>query len=66
MYVYQRDHNPPHFHVIYAEFEELIIIATLETYSGQLPKSQRKKVINWASKNQDYIQMRWDELNSNS
>ncbi len=65
IYVYSRDHNPPHFHAQYAEFEELIIIETLETYAGELPKKQRKKVINWAEDNQDYLMDAWDRLNVN-
>lgn len=24
--IYSREHPPPHFHILYAEFEELIII----------------------------------------
>ena len=39
LYVYARDHNPPHFHAMYAEYEELIVIKTLETYAGALPAS---------------------------
>ncbi|MEM1122358.1 MAG: DUF4160 domain-containing protein, partial [Bacteroidota bacterium] len=54
---------PPHFHALYAEFEELIIIASLKTYNGYLPKTQRKKVLLWAQNNQNFIQKRWDELN---
>ncbi|MCP4460611.1 MAG: DUF4160 domain-containing protein, partial [Cytophagales bacterium] len=46
--VYSREHPPPHFHVIYAEYEELIEIKTLVTYVGSLPKAQRNKVIEWA------------------
>ena len=29
--IYSRDHPPPHFHVKFAEYEELIVIETLET-----------------------------------
>lgn len=61
--IYARDHNPPHFYAIYAEWEELIEIRSLETYSGKFPKSQRKKIIDWASSNQDYLMRRWEELN---
>lgn len=63
IYVYANDHNPPHFHAMYAEYEELIIIETLKNYSGHLTKTQRKKVINWASKNQDFIMNQWNRIN---
>jgi len=63
IYVYLRDHNPPHFHIVFAEYEELIDIRTLETYSGGVPRKQRKKVIAWAEENMPYIIAKWDEFN---
>lgn len=63
LYIYQRDHNPPHFHAIHSEFEELIEIKTLATYSGSIPTKQRKKVIAWAEKNQAFLMNKWEELN---
>jgi len=63
LYVYAQDHNPPHFHAIYAEYEELIIIESLKTYSGHLPKTQRKKVIAWAAQHQLFIMNQWNKLN---
>lgn len=61
--IYFDDHNPPHFHAIYAEHEELIIIENLETYAGSLPKKQRKKVIQWATNHQDFLWENWDDFN---
>ena len=61
--IYFDDHLPPHFHAQYNEYEELIIISTLETYAGSLPNKQRKKVIEWASKNQEYLMQKWNEFN---
>lgn len=61
--IYKRDHNPPHFHAIIAEYEELIIIESLSTYSGNLPKTYRKKVIEWAENNKDFIMTNWNLLN---
>lgn len=63
IYIYVRDHNPPHFHVIYAEYEELILIENFNTYIGLIPEKQRKKVINWAIKNQKYLMDTWTKLN---
>ena len=63
LYVYANDHNPPHFHAIYVEHEELIIIDSLKTYIGQIPNTQKKKVVEWASKNQEYIMNQWRKLN---
>ena len=61
--IYFQDHVPPHFHAQYNEYEELIEIATLETYAGGIPSRQRKKVVEWAGKNQIYLQSKWDEFN---
>jgi len=58
--LYFDDHAPPHFHAIYAEYEELIEIQTLETYRGHLPSKQRKKVIKWAKENQEILMEIWD------
>jgi hypothetical protein len=32
------DHEPPHFHVTYGEFEALIEVDTLAVYRGELPR----------------------------
>jgi hypothetical protein len=45
IYIYPRDHNPPHFHAYYAEYEALINIRTLEIIAGDLPTKQLKRVI---------------------
>ena len=63
IYVYSRDHNPSHFHAIYAEYEELILIRDLKTYSGSIPKTKRKKIVEWAEKHQAYLMDKWNELN---
>lgn len=61
--VYSRDHLPPHFHALYAEHEELIEIVSLKTYIGKIPAAQRKKVINWAAENKDYLMGIFKQLN---
>ena len=37
--MFWREHAPPHFHVLYAEYEAQIDIRTLEVIVGHLPKS---------------------------
>ena len=61
--VYGRDHLPPHFHVVIAEYEEIIEINTLNTYNGFVPAVYRRKVINWASKNQSLLNNYFFTLN---
>ncbi|MEZ5044987.1 MAG: DUF4160 domain-containing protein [Saprospiraceae bacterium] len=60
--LYYNDHVPPHFHAIFAEFEELIEIKSLETYRGNLPSKQHKKVIKWAKKNQSILMEIWESM----
>lgn len=57
--LYYNDHMPPHFHAIYAEFEVLIEIETLNIYRGELPKSQQKKVMKWAKAHQNQLKEIW-------
>ncbi len=61
--VYSREHPPPHFHAKFAEFEELIEIETLETYAGNLPRVQRKKVTDWAADNKQFLLDVFKQLN---
>lgn len=62
IYLYFFDHQPPHFHAIYAEYQVLIEIETLAIYSGSLLSKQLKKVMEWASKNQDYLRKKWENI----
>ena len=61
--IYAREHPPPHFHVKFAEYEELIEIKSLETYAGSIPKVQRKKVIEWAAENKKFLLDIFQQLN---
>lgn len=61
--VYSREHPPPHFHAIYAEYEELIEIETLETYTGKILNNKRKKVVNWANDNKQVLSENFKRLN---
>lgn len=61
--IYSREHPPPHFHVRYAEYEELILMETFETYAGYLPSGQRKKIIDWAKEHQALLIENFHKLN---
>lgn len=61
--IYSRDHPPPHFHAKFAEYEELIIIETLSTYAGNIPRVQRKKVMAWAANNKKFLLDTFKQLN---
>lgn len=43
------DHAPPHFHALYAEYEVIINITTLEIIKGSMPRRALALVLEWAS-----------------
>ncbi|MEM7656816.1 MAG: DUF4160 domain-containing protein, partial [Bacteroidota bacterium] len=61
--MYFDDHAPPHFHIYYNEFEALISIQSLEVLAGYVPNKQLKKAVKWASEHQEYLRLKWSELN---
>jgi hypothetical protein len=50
--LYTIEHNPPHVHALYSEYEALIEISSGEVIRGYLPKPQLKKVKEWISDEQ--------------
>lgn len=53
------DHSPPHFHVLYAEYEALISISTLKVIKGSLPRRALDLVLEWASEHQIALLEDW-------
>jgi len=47
IYLYFGEHNPPHIHAKYAEYEASIIISSGEILKGSLPGKQLKMVRQW-------------------
>jgi hypothetical protein len=60
IYMYYRDHPPPHFHAIYGEHEAVVNIATATIIEGSLPRRARKLVEEWAELHRDELQRDWD------
>lgn len=48
MYYAPSEHQPPHFHVYYAEHKAIVDIRRCEISEGILPKKQSKLVLAWA------------------
>ena len=55
------DHNPPHFHVRYNEYEASIKIDDLGILIGDLPPKIFGLVAEWAKTHQDELQECWDK-----
>ena len=62
IYLYFREHNPPHFHAVYGEEEILIEIETLRVLSGHLSPRALGLVIEWASVHQGELKRAWDQV----
>jgi hypothetical protein len=60
VYMYYRDHAPPHFHAIYAEYEAEIEIATASVLEGKLPRKAGNLVTEWAREHREELQRNWD------
>ena len=60
IYLYYRDHAPPHFHAIYAEYEATVEIATAGILEGKLPRKARGLVAEWAKAHREQLQHNWD------
>jgi hypothetical protein len=59
IYIYYRDHNPPHFHAIYGESEAIIEISTGGILEGQLPRRAAKLVAEWCEIQRDALLADW-------
>ena len=55
-----REHNPPHFHVTYAEDEAIICISDLRTLEGKLPRRIKAAVLEWADEHREELLENWD------
>ncbi len=61
--VYSGDHVPPHIHVLYSEFEVLLVIEDGRVYAGGLPAKQMKLAKAWLSENRDWALSTFYSLN---
>lgn len=60
VYMYYRDHPPPHFHAIYGEHEAVFEIATGTVIAGGLPRRARTLVEDWLAAHRVELQQDWD------
>jgi hypothetical protein len=58
--MFYRDHNPPHFHAIYGDYEALIDIQKNEIISGTLPPRVLGLVVEWTALHQDELMTNWE------
>lgn len=56
-----REHNPPHFHAIYGEYNGIFEISTLKMLEGDLPIKAQNLIVEWASNYQEKLMEMWNE-----
>jgi len=61
VYMYFVDHNPPHFHAIYAEHEALIRIDDGSSICGELPRTAAKLVEQWRELHVAELMRNWEQ-----
>ena len=61
IYIFYNEHQPPHLHAIYGEYEVLITIEGLSILSGELPPRALGLVIEWASLHQEDLKKAWNQ-----
>ena len=58
--LYINEHNPPHFHVKYAEYLAEVDIQTLKLIRGNLPKRAYSLVLEWAAEHREELLENWN------
>jgi hypothetical protein len=60
IYMYFSEHNPPHFHAIYGQFEAEILIENGGLLKGKLPVRALSLVREWTEKYRDQLNQDWE------
>lgn len=60
IWMYWEDHNPPHFHATYNEFEILINITDFSVYAGYFPGRAFGLLMEWALIHQQELLENWE------
>lgn len=63
MFFAQDEHNPPHFHVVYGEYNGTFDIQTLKMTEGDLPAKAQALVREWARMYKDDLLIIWNTQN---
>lgn len=58
--MFWRDHAPPHFHALYAEYEALIDLRNFSVIRGSLPGRAMALVLEWAEDHRDELLENWN------
>ncbi len=59
------DHNPPHFHITYGEYDACFAIQSASLMTGWLPGKAEELVTAWAVLHQDEVRENWYHAREN-
>ena len=62
MFFARTEHNPPHFHAYYGDYDAVFAIDTLEVLSGKLPPRIKGLVVEWAELHKTELKKNWELL----
>jgi hypothetical protein len=60
--IYFDDHNPPHFHALYNEYEAVIAVNDLTVLRGSLPSRALGFVMEWANLHKAELLENWNTI----
>ena len=63
--MFYNDHNPPHFHAIYGEYEAIFDISTRNIIKGELPPKAISLVLEWSNQHQNELEANWNRIVKN-
>ncbi len=58
--MFYREHNPPHFHAYYGDYEALIDIQKNDILSGNLPPRVLGLVVEWTALHKQELMDNWE------
>jgi hypothetical protein len=59
--MFYNDHNPPHFHVEYQEFEAIIEIES-GIIKGQIPRRALRLIFEWMDLHKEELLLNWEKI----
>jgi hypothetical protein len=58
--VFYDDHNPPHIHASYGEYEIIVGISPIAIIKGKVPNRVRSMVLEWIALHQQELMENWE------
>jgi len=58
----EKDHNPPHVHLMGPDFEAAINLITLEIMDGAAPAKVLRHALKWLEDNKEELIQQWQRL----